>query len=136
MGQKVSYDYDRSADFTRLRTYALKDSPAQETRTEETTTYDNPLVEDRINAAVASQLESRGMRRAEGHPDVYVVTRQTFETQKNYTVYNPYGWGWVRPYGWGLAVTAGDGAASGFRTDIRSGTPSSYATMSSRCCHR
>jgi nucleotidyltransferase/DNA polymerase involved in DNA repair len=102
MGQKVTYDYDRGADFTRLRTYALKDSPTKKTTTEETTTYDNPLVQERINAAVASQLESRGMRRGEEHPDVYVVARQTFETQKNYTVYNPYGWGWgYSPYGWG-----------------------------------
>ncbi len=99
MGQKVSYDYNRGADFTRLRTYALKDSPTKQTTTEETTTYDNPLMHERINAAVASQLESRGLRRNDEHPDVYVVARQTFETQKNYTAYNYGGWG--SPYGWG-----------------------------------
>jgi hypothetical protein len=99
MGQKVSYDYNRAADFSRLRTYAIKDSPTRETTTEETTTYNNPLVQERINAAVASQLESRGLRRGEDHPDVYVVARQTFETRKNYTVYNPYGWGWSG-YSW------------------------------------
>jgi hypothetical protein len=102
MGQKVSYDYKRAADFSRLRTYAIKDSPTRETTTDETTTYNNPLMQERIKAAVASQLESRGLRRVEEHPDVYVVARQTFETRKNYTVYNPYGWGWgYSPYGWG-----------------------------------
>jgi len=102
MGQKVSHDYDRDTDFTRFRTYAFKDIPTKETTAAETTTYDNSLVDERTKEAVASQLESRGLRRAEEHPDVYVITRRTFETQKNYTVYNPYGWGWgYSPYGWG-----------------------------------
>jgi len=100
MGQKVSYDYNRDADFSRLKTYAFKDSPTKKTTTADTTTYDNPLMHERIKEAVASQLEGRGLRRAEEHPDVYVITHQTFETQRNYTVYNPYGWGWGG-YGWG-----------------------------------
>jgi hypothetical protein len=102
IAQKVTYDYDRDTDFTRLRTYAFKDSPTKETTASETTTYDNPLVHERIKAAVTWQLESRGLRRVEEHPDVYVITRQTFETQKDYTVYSPYGWGWGGyGYGWG-----------------------------------
>jgi hypothetical protein len=108
MGQKVSYDYDRDANFTRLRTYAIKDSPTKETTAAKTTTYDSPLVKERINQAVASQLEGRGLRRSDEHPDLYVVTRETFETQKDYTVYNPYGWGWGG-YGWGWGYGSGWG---------------------------
>jgi hypothetical protein len=99
MAQKVSYDYDRDQNFARLQTYAFKDIPTKETVTSETTTYDAPFVKERIQEAVASQLEARGMRRDNEHPDVYVVTRQTFETRQDYTVYSPYGWGWG--YGWG-----------------------------------
>jgi hypothetical protein len=103
MGQKVSYDYDRDANFTRLRTFALKDSPTKETTATETTTYDTPFAKERINEAVVSELEGRGLRRADEHPDVYVITHRNFETQKNYTAYN-YGWGlggYGYGYGWG-----------------------------------
>ena len=99
MAQKVSYDYDRDQNFARLQTYAFKDIPTKETVASQTTTYDAPFVKERIQEAVASQLEARGMRRDNEHPDVYVDTRQTFETRQDYTVYSPYGWGWG--YGWG-----------------------------------
>lgn len=114
MAQKVSYDYDRDTDFTRYRTYAFKESPTKET-TEEPTTYDNPLVQERIKEAVTAQLEGRGLRRVEEHPDVYVITHRTYETQKNYTVYNPYGWGWgYGPYGYGWGSGIGWGWGPGY----------------------
>jgi len=95
MEQKVSYDYDRGQDFTRLKSYTVKDS----------TKSGNPLVDERIANAVAAQLAARGLTRDDAHPDVYVVTRQTFDTRKEYTVYNsgygPYGWGWGSGYGYG-----------------------------------
>src|SRR5262245_9419553 len=55
MAQKVSYDYDRRANFSQLRTYAFKDVTPTDTTTAETTTYDTPFITDRIRAAVASQ---------------------------------------------------------------------------------
>src|SRR5262245_45512663 len=79
MAQKVSYDYDRSENFSRLRTYAFKETPPIDRVDYETTTYDSPFTEERVRAAVAAQLEGRGMRRDDENPDVYVVTRQTFE---------------------------------------------------------
>ena len=46
-----------------------------------TTTYDGPLVRERTNAAIAAQLESRGMRHVNENPDVYIVTRRSFELE-------------------------------------------------------
>ncbi len=100
MAQKVSYDYNAAQDFTRLKTYTFKDC----TKTED------PFVDERIAAAVAGQLEARGMTRDDVNPDVYVTTRQTFEKQKEYQMYSsgyPYGWGWGYGYGywWGPEYT-------------------------------
>jgi hypothetical protein len=94
MAQKVSYDYDSAQDFTRLTRYTFKDS----------TKTGNPLVDERIADAIAAQLAARGLIRDDAHPDVYVVTRQAFDTRKEYTVYGnngPYGWGWGNGWGWG-----------------------------------
>lgn len=86
--QSVTYDYRPTADFSRLKTYTFKE--IQKT--------DNPFVDERIAAAVAAQLAARGLTRDDANPDVYVVVRQTFETQPRYTVYgSPWGYG----YGWG-----------------------------------
>ena len=94
MAQKVSYDYDHAQDFSRLKTYTFKDS----------TKSGNPLVDDRIADAIAAQLAARGLTRDDEHPDAYVITRQAFDTRKEYTVYGnygPYGWGWGNGWGWG-----------------------------------
>jgi len=92
--QKISYDYNRSADFSRLKTYAFRDC----TRT------DHPLVDERINAAVAAQLAARGFTRDDDNPDMYVTTRQAFKTEKEYSAYTTgfgaYPWGWSTGWGW------------------------------------
>ena len=95
LAHEVTYDYDHTQDFSRLRTYALRDS----------TKTDNPFVDERITSAIAAQLAARGLTMDNTHPDVYVTVRQTFDTHQEYTAYNsgygPYGlydgWGW----GWG-----------------------------------
>ena len=73
-----SYDYRRNANFAGIRTFAFKATPPMDPVAEKTTTYDSPLVRERTNAAIAAQLESRGMRRVDENPDVYIVTRRTF----------------------------------------------------------
>jgi hypothetical protein len=66
------------------------------TFTEKTTVYDSPFVAERTRRAVASELERRGMREDNQHPDVYVTTQRTFRVEQ--VLYGPSGWG---PYGWG-----------------------------------
>ena len=86
--QRVSYDVRPATDFTRLKTYTFKDC----------TKTDNPLVDERINAAVAAELAARGFSRDDRDPDMYVTTRQAFKTEKEYTAYTTgyggYAWGW------------------------------------------
>src|SRR5262245_811692 len=96
--QKVTYDKNRTADFSQVRTFSIKDTPPADLRASQTTAYDSPIVRQNTNAAVAAQLEARGLRRNDAHPDVYVTTHRTFQTE-----YYGYGWpGWGYGYGyWG-----------------------------------
>jgi hypothetical protein len=84
-------------NFAEIKTFGFKATPPMETRAEKTTTYASPLVVERTHAAIAAQLEGRGLRRDDHHPDVYVVARRTYKV--DYTYY-PYGWGGA-PYAWG-----------------------------------
>jgi len=86
-----SYDYQRNVNFADIRTFAFKETPPMAPDAYKTTTYDSPLVRERTNAAIAAQLQARGMRRVDSHPDVYVVTHRTYKV--DYTYYGPYGWG-------------------------------------------
>jgi uncharacterized protein DUF4136 len=105
--QKVSYDVGH-ANFTGMKTFAFKDSPVDNSTTDRTA-YDSPLVAERTHAAIAAQLEARGLRQDNAHPDVYVTTRRVFKTET--TVYSSPYW-YDGPY-WG----GGLGYAYGWRYD-------------------
>lgn len=105
--QKISYDIG-DADFSGMRTFAFKDSPVDDSTARSTTTYDSPLITERTHAAIAAQLEARGLRQVDRNPDMYVSTHRIFKTE--YEVYGygspywglGYGWGWGPYYaGWG-----------------------------------
>jgi uncharacterized protein DUF4136 len=99
LAQKVTYDFDRNEDFTRLKTYSIDDSVPSD-RGEGMSTYDSPFVRERTNAAIAAQLDARGLRRDDSRPDVRVTSHRTFKSE--YVHYPPVGWGWGYPFGWGL----------------------------------
>ena len=86
LAHDVMYDYDHTQDFSRLRTYALKDF----------TKSDNPLVDARIESAIAAELAARGLTRDDTDPDVYVTARQAFDTHQEYRTYDS---GYGIPYG-------------------------------------
>ena len=112
MAQKVAYDFKHTENFRNLKTFAFKDVPSTPyntatpdntpapynngNHTAKTTVYDSPFVAERTRKAIASELEQRGMRENNQHPDVYVTARRTFKTEE--VLYGPSGWG---PYGWG-----------------------------------
>jgi len=98
LGQKVTYDSYGAKDFSQLRTFAFKAASPDEATTPTGTTYDDPFVRQRTYDAIAAQLQARGMRRDDEHPDIYVITRRTFKDQ---TIFYPSGWDWGYPYGWG-----------------------------------
>jgi hypothetical protein len=94
--QTVTYDYDRKANFSRLRSFALRSENMSE----------NPLMNERITVAIVGALLGRGMVRSD-NPDMYVVPSLTSETRKEVTTYDwasPFGWygsyGWYGAYGW------------------------------------
>jgi hypothetical protein len=91
LAQKVSYDYEKSADFSSFKTYAMKDG----------TKVGQPLIDDRIVAAIDAQLAAKGLTKSETNPDVFVVYHIAFDKEKDistfssgYGGYGPYGWGW------------------------------------------
>ena len=93
--QRVTYDVKGGHDFSQLRTFSFKETPPADVKASQTTAYDSPIVRQNTNAAVAAQLQMRGMSRDDTHPDAYVTSRRTFE--KEY-----YAYGWPGAYGyWG-----------------------------------
>jgi hypothetical protein len=91
---KVSQDYDPAKDFYSLQTYAWRMDSRFETGD---IRVDNPLLHDRIRAAVNQSLLNKGYRRiSEGKPDFYVsykyATRGRIESD---------GVGFGMGFGWG-----------------------------------
>ena len=95
LAQKVSYDYDKSADFATFKTYALRDG----------TKVGQELIDSRIVSAIEAQLAAKGLTKVEANPDVFVVYHVAFDKQKDISTYSsgggygPYGYGWGG--GWG-----------------------------------
>lgn len=95
IAQKVSFDFDKSANFSTFKTFAFKEG----------TKSGNPLVDERIMNAITASLGAKGLTRNDAHPDLYVVTHLTFDKQKDISAYStnsgygPYGWNWGG--GWG-----------------------------------
>ena len=93
LAQKTSFDFDKTANFAAFKTYALKDG----------TKVGDPLIDDRISAAIDSQLAAKGLTKNEAKPDVTVMYHVAFDKQKDITAYStgggPYAYRWGG--GWG-----------------------------------
>jgi Domain of unknown function (DUF4136) len=83
--QTVTYDYDRTANFNRLRSFALRDGKIS----------DNPLLDRRIQAEIANGLSARGLSQT-AMPDMFVAPSLTSETRKEISTYTD----WYPPFGW------------------------------------
>jgi Domain of unknown function (DUF4136) len=101
LAQKVSYDYEKTANFAGFKTYAHKDG----------TKVGQPLIDDRIVAAIDKELATKGLTKSEANPDVVVVYHVAFDKEKDISTYSsgygggygPYGYGWGG--GWGGTTT-------------------------------
>jgi Domain of unknown function (DUF4136) len=101
LAQKVSYDYEKTANFANFKTYAHKDG----------TKVGQPLIDDRIVAAIDKELATKGLTKSEANPDVVVVYHVAFDKEKDISTYSsgygggygPYGYGWGG--GWGGTTT-------------------------------
>jgi len=88
--QKTSYDYDKTADFAKFKTYSLKEG----------TKVGDPLIDRRIVAAIETELAAKGFTKSDAKPDVAVVYHVAFDKQKDITAYNTGGYGGYG-YRWG-----------------------------------
>jgi hypothetical protein len=92
--QSVKTDYDRSADFGQYRTYSWEKVQTQD-----------PLLVDRIEAAVNAELASKGWTQAPSGGDVSIIAIEMTHNRKTLnTFYDGFGggWGWRRWGGGGL----------------------------------
>ena len=97
--QKTTYDFDKTAPFASFKSYALKDG----------TPTGNPLIDNRITAAIEAQLAAKGLVKNDAAPDVFVLFHLAYDEQKDISTYSTgpmyggYGWGWGG--GWGATTT-------------------------------
>jgi hypothetical protein len=104
-GISYNYDYDRSADFTRLRTYVWAQHPegAAEPRGM------NPMLERRFIAAIDQQLAAKGYQLStSGEGDFAVNFQITTSEQVDYNTYYTgmgYRGGWYGGMGMGTSTT-------------------------------
>ena len=82
LAQDVSYDYDRTTDFSRLKTYAWVDG----------TKLNDELNHKRIMDAIDIQLRAKGMKRVEAsdNPDVLVAYHANFSKDLEVNGYGGY----------------------------------------------
>ena len=90
MAQKVSYDYDKSANFAAFKTYAHKDG----------TKVGQELIDARIVAAIDTEMAAKGFTKVDANPDVFVVYHTTFEKEKDISTYSSGYGGGYGAYGW------------------------------------
>jgi hypothetical protein len=102
--QKLKTDYDRSADFSRYKTYSWENIQTQ-----------HPLWIDRIKAAVDSTLAMKGWTLVQSGGDVSIVAMEITEDHRTLTTYydtleRGLGWlwrGWLED-GFGTSTTRED----------------------------
>jgi hypothetical protein len=96
--QQVKTDYDRSANFSRYKTYSWEKVQTQD-----------PLWVDRIKEAVNAALTAKGLTLVESNADVAIVAIEMTKNQHTLnTFYDGFGGGWRWGGGFGDATTTVD----------------------------
>jgi hypothetical protein len=94
LAQKVNTNYDKEADFSQIKTFAVKVG----------TSWNNPISEKQVATEVERALSAKGWTPAEeGQADALVVLHGATEEKKDInTFYDGWGgWGW---YGGGMGT--------------------------------
>jgi len=100
LAQKTSFDYDKAEDFSKMKTYALKDG----------TKVNDPLVHNRIVAAMEAELAAKGLSKNDASPDIVVVYHLAFDKKQDITTFSTGtggygGYGYRYGGGWGTTTT-------------------------------
>jgi len=115
-GMSVKSDYQKTYDFSRLRTFAFKtDRPSNDPLSTDT------IQAERIQNALAAQLEASGFTQATQDPDFivafYATTKQKTSVQS--TGFGGFGgFGYGRGFGWGYGIPGAGRWRRGFGPDI------------------
>jgi len=124
VAQQAPYAIRTGHDLSRLKTFGFAPPMPDDRITEQTTTYDSSIMDERTQTAIAEELESRGLRRNDSDPDAWVTTRRTFRTVRTFYPFpDPWfanGWGW--PYGGSRYVFDQAMLGSIYRREIVRGT--------------
>lgn len=85
----TNFDYDMSYDFSKLKSYRWADIASRAEA--------NPLVVQRVGAAVEGQLKAKGYQPAEGQPDFLVMSHVGRQSRIQVT---DWGWGYGPRAAW------------------------------------
>ena len=92
--QDVRYNFDRSADFSKLRTYKwvqVKEAAQL-----------NPMADQQVKAAIDAELSRKGLAKVDGDADLLVAYQPAINQEKEFNSYSTgFGPGWGYGGGWG-----------------------------------
>lgn len=101
----ISYDYDKEADFSKYKTYSFYGW------TKESDQIINELNKNRIEDAVADELQKRGLQYVENGGDLTVSLFIQLDNKKGVQAYtdhyaaSPYGYRYGPGWGWGYGYS-------------------------------
>jgi hypothetical protein len=106
LAQDVRYNFDKSADFTKYKTYKFVPIKGA--------TEVNDLVDKQIKAELESQLSQKGLSKVDGdNADLFIGYQTAIGQEKQFTSYDT-GWGYGP--GWGRGGWYGGGMSSSMTT--------------------
>src|SRR5262250_447780 len=102
LAQDVRYNFDKSADFSKFKTYKWVPIKGAATVSD--------LVDKQIKEAVDAELATKGLSRVEGeNADLYIGYQPAVNQEKQF---NSYSTGWGYGPGWGSGWYGGMGSTS------------------------
>jgi hypothetical protein len=114
-GMSVKSDYQKTYDFSRLRTFAFKTD-----RASNDPLNTNTIEAQRIQSALAAQLEANGFTQSQQDPDFIVAFYATTQEKTSVQSIGPgigrFGYG--RGFGWGYGIPGAGRWRWGFGPDI------------------
>jgi len=96
----VTHDYDKEADFTKLKTFSWMAVPATIAGDVKTAAEKNTLLDKRIKFAINAELAAKGYEMNEANPDFVMIYHVGVDDKVNVTDWG-YGYGGWGGYGYG-----------------------------------
>ncbi len=103
LGQDVRYNYDKSTDFSKFKTYKWVDIKGAQ--------KPNDITDKQIRASIDAELAKKGLSKVDSDSaDLYIGYQVGIQTEKEFTSFNSgMGPGWGYGAGWGGGWYGGGG---------------------------